>query len=121
MIKHELLDHDGIMVVSPEGSLSEEDFIQLANAADPYIEAHGGLSGIMIYTETFPGWKDFSGLLSHLRFVKDHHHKIGKVALVTDSRAAAVAESLAKHFVSAEIRHFGFVDKAQALDWLRQS
>jgi hypothetical protein len=56
-----------------------------------------------------------------MRFVKDHHRKIGKVALVTDSKAAAVAESLAKHFVSAQIKHFDFTEKEQALVWLRQS
>lgn len=120
MIRHELLEDDGVVTVSPEGKLEEEDFKRLAATVDPFIERNGKLNGILIYTESFPGWKDFDGLLSHLRFVKDHHRKIGKVALVTDSKAAAVAESLAKHFVSAEIKHFEFTEKDQALGWLRQ-
>ena len=44
---------------------------------------------------------------------------MAKVALVTDSKIASVAETLAKHFVSAEIKHFDFTDKDAALDWLR--
>lgn len=120
MIKHELLADDGIVVVSPEGRLEAADFEQLAATVDPYIEAHGKLHGILIQAEAFPGWKDFAGLLSHLRFVKDHHRKIVKVALVTDSKAGVVAESLAKHFVSAQIKHFDFTDKNQALVWLKQ-
>ena len=121
MIKHELIEGDGIVVVAPEGKLEEGDFKQLAATLDPFIEANGKLQGILISTESFPGWKDFTGLLSHLRFVKDHHRKIGKVAIVSDSKAAAVAESLAKHFVSAQIKHFEFAAKERALAWLRQS
>lgn len=120
MIKHELLEDDGIMVVTPEGRLEEEDFKQLAAVADPYIEAHGNLNGILIHVKSFPGWKDFTGMLSHIRFVKDHHRNVEKVALVSDSKAAAVAESLAKHFVSAQIKHFEFTEAEQALAWLRQ-
>ena len=120
MIKYELLADDGIVVITPAGRLEAEDFKQLAATVDPFIEEHGKLEGIMIHVESFPGWKDFAGLLSHLRFVKEHHRQISKVALVTDSKAAAVAESLAKHFVSAQIKHFDFNEKTQALAWLKQ-
>ena len=74
----------------------------------------------MIQTESFPGWKDFEGLLSHLRFVKGHHRKITKIAIVTDSKVASVAESLAKHFISAQIKQFAFSDEASARTWLQQ-
>ena len=120
MIKYELLADNGIVVITPAGRLEAEDFKQLAATVDPFIEEHGKLEGIMIHVESFPGWKDFAGLLSHLRFVKEHHRQISKVALVTDSKAAAVAESLAKHFVSAQIKHFDFNEKTQALAWLKQ-
>lgn len=86
---------------------------------DLYIEANAGLNGLMIYTESFPGWEDFAALISHFRFVKDHHRKIKKVALVTDSKLASLAEHIAGHFVSAEIKHFNFSDKATALAWLK--
>jgi hypothetical protein len=119
MIKVDLLIDDGILMVMPEGRLEADDFKELAAVADPYIEDHGKLNGLMIYTASFPGWKDFEALTSHFHFVKDHHHKLAKVALVTDSKVASVAETLAKHFVNAEIRHFNHDDKDAALDWLR--
>lgn len=119
MIKVDLAIDDGILMVMPEGRLEADDFKELAAVADPYIEDHGKLNGLMIYTESFPGWKDFEALASHFRFVKDHHRNLAKVALVTDSKAASVAETLAKHFVSAEIKHFDYNDKDAALDWLR--
>ena len=120
MINFDLSIDDGILMVMPEGRLEADDFKEMANVADPYIEENGKLNGLMIYTESFPGWEDFEALASHFRFVKDHHRNLAKVALVTDSKIASVAESLAKHFVSAEIKHFDYSDKDTALDWLKE-
>lgn len=119
MIKVDLLIDDGILMVIPEGKLEADDFKELATVADPYIEDHGKLNGLMIYTESFHGWKDFEALTSHFRFVKEHHKNLAKVALVTDSKVASVAETFTKHFVSAEIEHFDYNDKDAALGWLR--
>jgi hypothetical protein len=118
MIKFELLINEGVLMVTPEGPLASDDFKELAAVADPYIEQHGKLNGLMIYTESFPGWKDFEALVSHFRFVKDHHRRLAKLALVTDSKIASFAETMAKHFVSAEIKHFDFNSKDAALNWL---
>ena len=119
MIKVDLLIDDGILMVIQEGKLEADDFKELATVADPYIEQQGKLNGLMIYTESFPGWEDFEALTSHFRFVKEHHKNLAKVALVTDSKIASVAETLAKHFISAEIKHFVYNDKDAALDWLK--
>ena len=64
------------------------------------------MNGIIIVTQRFPGWEDFYGMIEHMRFVRNNHRKIAKVALVTDSKIADVAESLGKHFVKASIKHF---------------
>lgn len=39
----------------------------------------------MIQAGSFPGWESFAALVSHMRFVRDHHRSIGKVAAVSDS------------------------------------
>ena len=119
MIKFELLTKDGVLIVTPEGPLAASDFSELAAVADPYIEKHGKLNGLMIFTESFPGWEDFEALLSHVRFVKNHHRNLAKVALVTNSKIASIAETMAKHFISAEIKHFDFDNKEKALTWLK--
>ena len=121
MIKHQLLEDQGILIVSPEDKLSEEDFQQLAVAVDPYIEERGKLAGLMIETKTFPGWENFKGLLSHFRFVRDHHRSIRRVAMVSDSKLVAIGPKLAGHFVSAEVKHFPFDERDAALAWLAES
>jgi tRNA U38,U39,U40 pseudouridine synthase TruA len=118
MIQFELLPEKGIVIVTPTSPLEKTDFENLARAVDPLIESQGKLNGLMIYAEAFPGWKDFGALVSHLKFVKDHHRHIQKVAAVTDSGFLSIVPLVAKHFVSAEVRHFDYQDKDKALAWL---
>lgn len=84
---------------------------------DPYIEAYGRLNGLLISAKLFPGWKDFAALVSHLRFVKNHHQKIRKVAAVTDSGFLSIMPHIATHFGDAEVKHFDYRAKDRALDW----
>jgi len=121
MISHELLRDRGILIVKPLGPLEQADFETLAREVDPYIEAQGQLNGLLISAKLFPGWKDFAALVSHLRFVKNHHQKIRKVAAVTDSGFLSIMPQIAKHFVDAEVKHFEYRDKDRALDWLSES
>lgn len=118
MIEHELQRERGILILRPVGPLQADDFSALAGVVDPYIERHGSLDGLMIDAPSFPGWDDFAALLSHLRFVRDHHRKIKRIAVVSGSAVLAVGPKIANHFVSAEVRAFGAADRAAALAWL---
>ena len=117
MIKHELLRERGILILNPEGALRAEDFTALARTVDPYIQQHGELKGLMIEAPSFPGWENFAALVSHLRFVRDHHRAIRRIAVVSNSALLTVAPKIAAHFVSAELRTFGAADRAAALAW----
>ncbi len=119
MISHELRRDEGILIFTPEGPLQSNDFTALAQIVDEYITEHGALTGVMIYTESFPGWEDFGALISHFKFVKNNHGDIGKVAAVSDNRVLSVMPKIIDHFVSAQVRHFDFNDRQGALDWLR--
>ena len=120
MLKHETLKDEGILIISPVEALTSEDFESLARDVDPYIEQNGPLAGLVIEAESFPGWRNFGALVSHMRFVKDHHRNIKKVAAVTDSSFLSVLPSVANHFVNAEVKHFDFADKEAAMKWIRE-
>jgi len=115
MVEHSLDESQSIFVVRPKAALTADDFAKLAGIVDPYIQASGGLAGIIIETQSFPGWESLGALASHFRFIRDHHRHVRKVAVVTDSALGQVAEHLASHFVSAEIRRFpsGYMDAAK--------
>ena len=119
MLHTEFLQDDSILIVTPDGPLTSSDFDRLAMEVDPFIEEKNKINGLMIYVESFPGWNDFAALVSHLKFVKNHHQSIGRVATVTDSGFLSILPRVANHFVSAEVRHFDYQDKEDALNWLK--
>jgi hypothetical protein len=45
----------------PKSAIEQDDFVKLANAVDPHIEATGGLAGLIIEAPAFPGWESFWG------------------------------------------------------------
>jgi hypothetical protein len=116
---HELRREDGILVIHPQGPLAAADFEAVAREVDPYIEANGALHGLLLDAAAFPGWQDFAALVAHFRFVRDHHRKIEKVAVVSDSTFLSVAPKIAAHFVAADVRHFPHDQRDAALAWLR--
>jgi SpoIIAA-like len=121
MISHQLLRDEGILIVSPQAPLEASDFEEVAREVDPYIEEKGSLRGVLVEAESFPGWHNFGALISHLRFVRDHHAKIKRIAAVTDSKFLTIVPRIAQHFVNAEVKHFSSGDKEAALDWIRSS
>jgi hypothetical protein len=118
MIEHTLDTAQSILYVRPRSALKQEDFVQLAKIVDPYILETGDLAGLIIEVSTFPGWESLGAMAAHSRFVRDHHKHIKKIGLVTDSAIGNVAEHLASHFVSAEIRHFSARELEAAKQWI---
>ena len=75
----------------------------------------------MIVAEHFPGWDDFAALTSHIRFVREHHSKIRRVALVTADRLVSAVPRMASRFVDAEVRAFPMDGRDEALLWLGEN
>jgi hypothetical protein len=118
MLQTELNEDQGILMLAPKGELSQSDFEQVAGVIDPFLEKSGRLNGIIIHSKSFPGWESFSAMVTHIKFIKSHHRKISRVALVTDSHLGNLAEHIAKHFISAEIKHFAFDELDRAKRWI---
>src|SRR5262249_46473491 len=85
MIEYELDPAESILYVRPKGALAKSDFEQLTKAVDPHIEAKGDLAGLIIEARAFPGWESLGAMAAHFRFLRDHHTRIKKVAVVTDA------------------------------------
>jgi hypothetical protein len=116
MLNITLDEQHGIATLEPDGPLGKDDFHSAAGIIDPFIEKSGHLNGLIIHTESFPGWDSFQAMHSHLTFVKEHHKKVPRIAFVTDSVISNLAETIGSHFVSADIKSFdyGELDKARA-------
>jgi hypothetical protein len=114
----QILQERGVVVVQPRGKLEAADFDRLEAEVDDWIDGHGdGLKGLVVHTREFPGWEDLGSALRHIRFVRDHHRQIPRVAFASDSRVAALAPMLAQHFVKAEIERFDWDSLDDAIHW----
>ena len=105
-------------LVAPSEPLAAADFAALARAIDPYIERAGPLRGLLVHARRFPGWRNVPAMLAHFRFVRDHHRRIRRVAVVTDDRVLSALPSLVRHFVAAEVEHFPAAAMDEAMGWL---
>ena len=118
MIEYDLDKANSILMVRPESALDKSDFVELAKAIDPQIEAGGDLAGLIINAPAFPGWDSFGAMVTHFRFVRDHQKHVKKIAVVTDSHLGDFAEHLVSHFISAKIRQFPAGQVEQARQWI---
>lgn len=119
MLKVNLIEAEGIAILEPDGELSESDFKNAAKIIDPYIEKVGTLIGLIIHVRSFPGWDSFSSFITHMKFVKEHHKKVSRIAFVTNSPIGSIAEKIANHFVNAEIKNFPFGDLEASKKWIQ--
>jgi hypothetical protein len=119
MLTHELRAEDGVLILRLQTALEASDFTSLATLVDAYLDRGGKLNGVLISGKSFPGWENLDGLIAHLKFVRDHHSRIDKVAIVADGLVARLLPSVASHFVHAQLKHFD--DEGSAMLWLKVS
>lgn len=117
-LSFELIEDRGVLILQPKGELEAADFERLSAEVDPYIAKAGGLNGLMVVAEHFPGWDDFAALSSHVRFVREHHSKIRRVAIVTADRLVSALPRIASRFLDAEVRAFPVDERDEALLWV---
>ena len=111
-------DAHNCLVLEPSGPLTRRDLDALTERFDARVNATDRVPNLVIRAGSFPAWADFAALLGHLRFIREHHRLVERVAVVSDARALDLAPRLARHFVSADVRHFAAADFAAALAWV---
>lgn len=116
-VSHRLIPECDVIVVEVFEPLRARDFETLSTTADAWIETHGGLHGIVVHARKFPGWENVTSFLSHVRFVRDHHRKVERVALAADSKLASLLPRLAEHFVDADVKSFAYDELDEAIAW----
>ena len=81
-IEHRLIPESGVVVVEVSQPLRAPDFDALGLTVDSWLDTHERLPGLVLHARAFPGWENIGGLVRHIRFVRDHHRKISRVAVV---------------------------------------
>lgn len=120
MLDYSIMEPQGILMLEPHTPLSKEDFDMLSGAIKDYLAEHPKLHGAMIHTKDFPGYQNFDGFIAHMHFLREHHKQVERIAVVTDSVMANIAETLGKHFTAIDVKHFPFSERSSALLWLQR-
>ena len=98
--------HPGIIILRPEGALSEEDFATLAKTIDTHINETDSVPNLVIRIDDLPHWDSLGALSRHFHFVKVHGKIVRKIAIVGDSPLLTLGPEVANHFVEASVRRF---------------
>jgi hypothetical protein len=110
---------DGVVEIRVEGKLEAADFENVAPIVDGMIEQKGKIKGLLLNVSEFTGWRDVDALLTHFKFVKDHHAYIERVAAVSNKPWHEILPRFAAVFVKAEPRHFKIENIDHAMRWVR--
>ncbi len=116
-VSHRLIPESEVIVVEVEEPLRAQDFEALSATADNWRQTHGDLRGLVIHARKFPGWEDIGSLARHVRFVRDHHRQVHRIALATDAKLATVAPRLADRLLETEVERFDYDDLDAAIAW----
>ena len=55
--------------------------------------------------------------LRHVRFVRNHHREVKKIAFAAESKLASLAPEIAGFFIQAEVKSFGYDELDIAIAW----
>lgn len=116
-VSHYMMPATGVLVVDVNQPLRAQDFDAVAATADSWLATHPELPGIVIHARSFPGWENVTSMLHHIRFVRDHHRQVQRVAVAADGWSAEIVPRIAEHFVEASVRAFGFDEFETAVRW----
>lgn len=119
MMSCTLFDDIGVCLLEPAEQLTEADFVEATDTVDAYLVNHERLNGLVVHAEFFPWWADFAAMVAHLKFVRDHHRQINRVAICSDSEMADLLPKIASHFVAAEVRAYDGSQVSEAMHWVQ--
>lgn len=108
---------DRVLVLSPDGALTQGDIERLSRAFDEMRASGDKLRGIVIHAPNFPGWASWGAFRDHVKFVRAHQHLIERLAISTDSLILQNAPLMARLFLKPEVGVFTADELETALEW----
>lgn len=108
---------DGYVKASLDGEIEHGDFDSVGEVVDGLIEEQGKIN-LLLDGRDFSGWDNFQAAREHLSFVKHHHSKIQRLAVVTKHQWQHWLAGIAAHVVDAQIKAFDTDHIEAAQHWV---
>ena len=103
-----------VLGVKVSGTVTKDDYEVLTPAVEAAIDANGSVSLLLDLTGFH--WEKVSAWASDLRFAKQYHDKISKMAIVGDKKWERHLASLCSPYYAKEAKFFE--SDSDAWDWL---
>ena len=116
MIKTEPISASAPRITVPE-KLKADDFRQLAPQIDSLISQHGKIR-LLIDSSNFGGWENIAAFERHIGFVKNHHQKIERIAVIVAHDWQHWVVGTIRIFVHPEVRAYDKRNESEALQWI---
>lgn len=109
---------DGQVVVVEVGApLRSADIAALAAAVGPWLQGDARPRGLVMHARGVPGWDNVATLARHVRFLRDHHRRIDRLAMAVDGPVATLAPHVAGRILHPQVRHFDYQRLDDAIAW----
>jgi len=116
MIKTETISADTLRIIAPE-KLKADDFRQIAPQIESLIQQHGTIR-LLIDGCGFRGWENIAAFESHAGFIKNHHRRIERVAVIAAHDWQHWLIGAVRMFLHPEVRAYDKSHESEALRWI---
>jgi hypothetical protein len=116
MIKTETISAGTLRIIAPV-KLKVGDFRQIAPQIDSLIQQHGKIR-LLIDASGFRGWENIAAFESHAGFIKNHHRRIERVAIIAAHDCHHWLIVAVRMCLHPEVRAYDKSHESEALRWI---
>ena len=116
MVKMDIISANALRIIAPK-KLKAEDFRQLRPQIDSLISQHGKIR-LLIDASGFGGWENIAAFTTHAGFIRSHHRKIERIAVIAPHDWQHWVIGAVRMFLHPEVRADDKNHESQALQWI---
>lgn len=117
MIHFDHLPSSNIVSVSITGELHADDFEVVRPQIDQKIDQYGKVR-VLLDVRDFHGWADVQAARTHLTFVKNHHHRVERIAIVAKKQWQHWIAAVVGVFLDPQEKCFDETQAEEARQWI---
>ncbi|MBN1590555.1 MAG: STAS/SEC14 domain-containing protein [Pirellulales bacterium] len=108
---------DNVVELALQGTIRANDFDRIREHVDELIARHGAVRLLLDATE-FEGWQDVEAAKTHFEFVKEHHDRVERIAVLGNRQWQHWLASAIGVFLHPEVKCFEPDEREAARMWL---
>ena len=108
---------DGVLKITVPEKLSADDFRQVAPQIDSLLGQRDTIR-LLVDASHFGGWGDMAAFEKHVGFVKTHHKKVERIAVIVGHSWQHWVIGTVRLFVHPDVRTFEKGQESEARKWI---